>query len=48
MRRRLLGALLLGAASFLAGAVLGSQALMIGNPGALAYDSGREQILAPN
>jgi DNA-binding beta-propeller fold protein YncE len=27
---------------------LGQQALMIGNPGALAYDNKREQLLAPN
>ena len=27
---------------------LGQKALMIGNPGALAYDSKREQILVPN
>jgi hypothetical protein len=27
---------------------LGQLALMIGNPGALAYDSKREEILAPN
>jgi hypothetical protein len=26
----------------------GSRSLMIGNPGALAYDPKREQILAPN
>jgi hypothetical protein len=26
----------------------GSRSLMIGNPGALAYDPTREQILAPN
>jgi DNA-binding beta-propeller fold protein YncE len=29
-------------------APVGKQALMIGNPGALSYDTKREQILAPN
>jgi DNA-binding beta-propeller fold protein YncE len=29
-------------------APLGKQALMIGNPGAIAYDSKREEVLVPN